>query len=64
MGMTDRAVGQLLGNNLDTMGKLAFAIGQLGQPLDQTSFDVFAQNTLGALINQFTSILKRLESSI
>lgn len=61
MGMTDRAVAQLLGNNLDTMGKLAFAIGQPGQPLDQASFDVFAQNTLGALINQSdTSILKRL----
>ena len=61
MGMTARAVQQLTQNNLDTMGKIAFAIGQPGHPLDMTEFTNFAQNTLGAMINQAdTAVLKRL----
>ena len=59
--MTDRAVNSLTTGNLDTMGKLAFAIGQPGHPLDAAEFGVFAQNTLGAMINQAdTAVLKRL----
>ena len=58
--MTDRAVNSLTTGNLDTMGKLAFAIGQPGHPLDAAEFGVFAQNTLGAMINQAdTAVLKR-----
>ena len=61
MGMTDRAIASLTQGNLDTMGKLAFAIGQPGHPLDATEFAAFAQNTLGAMINQAdTAVLKRL----
>lgn len=61
MQMSDRAKTQLLNNNLDTMGKLAFAVGQPGQPLDPGQFDAFAQNTLGAMITQGdAAILKRL----
>ena len=61
MGMTDRAVNSLTTGNLDTTGKLAFAIGQPGHPLDAAEFGVFAQNTLGAMINQAdTAVLKRL----
>ena len=61
MGMTDRAIASLTQGNLDTMGKLAFAIGQPGHPLDATEFATFAQNTLGAMINQAdTAVLKRL----
>ena len=59
--MTDRAIASLTQGNLDTMGKLAFAIGQPGHPLDATEFAAFAQNTLGAMINQAdTAVLKRL----
>ena len=61
MGMSDRAKRQLLTSNLDTLGKLAFSIGQPGQPLDQAAFDTYAANTLGAMYNAGdTSILKRL----
>ena len=60
-GMSGRALQQLLGSNLDTMGKLAFSVGQPGQRLNQAEFDTYAQNTLGAMINQSDSaILKRL----
>ena len=61
MGMTERAIGQLVTGNLDTMGKLAFSIGQPGHPLDANEFNNYAQNTLGAMINQAdTAVLKRL----
>ena len=61
MGMTDRAIASLTQGNLDTMGKLAFAIGQPGHPLDAAEFALFAQNTLGGMISQAdTAVLKRL----
>ena len=61
VGMTERATNHLAQNNLDTMGKLAFSIGQPGHPLDANEFAAFAQNTLGALHNQAdTAVLKRL----
>ena len=61
MGMSDRAILQLTQNNLDTMGKIAFAVGQPGHPLDNAEFLTFAQNTLGALISQADpAVLKRL----
>ena len=61
MGMTDRAFQNLVQNNLDTMGKIAFSVGQPGHPLDAAEFTAFAQNTLGAMINQAdTAVLKRL----
>ena len=61
MGMSERGVQQLVQNNLDTMGKIAFAVGQPGHPLDIGEFTAFAQNTLGALISQAdTAVLKRL----
>ena len=60
MGMTDRAFQNLVQNNLDTMGKIAFSVGQPGHPLDAAEFTAFAQNTLGAMINQAdTAVLKR-----
>ena len=37
--------------NLDTMGKIAFAVGQPGHPFDQNEFLNFAQNTRGAMIH-------------
>ena len=59
--MTDRAFQNLVQNNLDTMGKIAFSAGQPGHPLDAAEFTAFAQNTLGAMINQAdTAVLKRL----
>ena len=61
MGMTERAINHLVQGNVDTMGKVAFAVGQPGHPLDNNEFVQFAQNTLGALINQAdTAVLKRL----
>ena len=61
MGMSTRGIQQLLQGNLDTMGKIAFAVGQPGHPLDQGEFIQFAQNTLGAMISQAdTAVLKRL----
>ena len=61
MGMSQRALNQLVQNNLDTMGKLAFSIGQPGQPLDNNEFNDYARNTLGALMSQAdAAVLKRL----
>ena len=61
MGMSTRGIQQLLQGNLDTMGKIAFAVGQPGHPLDQGEFIQFAQNTLGAMISQADpAVLKRL----
>ena len=61
MGMSQRGIQQLMQGNLDTMGKIAFAVGQPGHPLDQNEFLNFAQNTLGAMISQAdTHVLKRL----
>ena len=34
MGMSQRGIQQLMQGNLDTMGKIAFAVGQPGHPLD------------------------------
>ena len=47
MGMSQRGVQQLIQGNLDTMGKIAFAVGQPGHPLDQNEFLNFAQNKPG-----------------
>ena len=59
--MSEGATTQLVQNNLDTMGKLAFSIGQPGQPLDNTDFENYARNTLGALMSQAdAAVLKRL----
>ena len=61
VGMSERATTQLVQNNLDTMGKLAFSIGQPGQPLDNAEFENYARNTLGALMSQAdAAVLKRL----
>ena len=61
MGMTERGLAQLVQGNVDTMGKVAFAVGQPGHPLDNNEFNNFAQNILGGLINQAdTAVLKRL----
>ena len=61
MGMSQRGIQQLMQGNLDTMGKIAFAVGQPGHPLDQNEFLNFAQNTRGAMISQAdTAVLKRL----
>jgi hypothetical protein len=49
MGMSERAIAQLTLNNLDTMGKLAFSIGQPGQPLDNTEFNTFCTEHIGCL---------------
>lgn len=59
--MSQRARVQLTQNNLDTMGKLAFSIGQPGQPLDNNEFENYARNTLGAMMSQAdAAVLKRL----
>ena len=61
MGMSQRAIVQPTQNNLDTMGKLAFSIGQPGQPLDSNEFENYARNTLGAMMSQAdAAVLKRL----
>ena len=61
MGMSERALHQLTQNNLDTLGKLAFSIGQPGQPLDNNEFENYARNTLGAMMSQAdAAVLKRL----
>ena len=61
MGISERALARLTGNNFDTLGKLAFSIGQPGQPIEQGAFDTYAQNVLGAMTSQAdTAILKRL----
>ena len=61
VGMSERATTQLVQNNLDTMGKLAFSIGQPGQPLDNAEFENYARNTLGALMSQAdAAVVKRL----
>ena len=61
MGMSQRAIDQLVAGNLTTLGKPAFSIGQPGQPLDANEFATYAQNVLGAMANQAdTAVLKRL----
>jgi len=60
MGMTDRAINHLVQGML-TMGKVAFSVGSRGIHWTIQSSIRFAQNTLGALINQAnTAVLKRL----
>ena len=61
MGMTPRAIQVLTGGNLNTLGKLAFSIGQPGQPLNTDEFDRYALNLFGAMMTQADgAILKRL----
>ena len=61
MGMSDRATQALTDGNLTTLGKLAFSIGQPGQPLVTDEFDRYARNLLGAMMSQAdAAILKRL----
>ena len=61
MGMTDGGVRIILRSGLTTYGKLAFAHGQPGVPLDETAFNAFALASLGAIANLGdTAVLKRL----
>ena len=59
--MTTRAADALIARGHDTLGKLAFSIGQPGVPLVEAEFAQFANNSLGAMANVAdTAILKRL----
>lgn len=61
LGMTDRGITSLTTQNMNTLGKLAFAVGQPGHPLVQEEFDRFTGNALGALANVAdAAVLKRL----
>ena len=61
MGMTDGGVRTILRSGLTTYGKLAFAHGQPGVPLDEAAFNAFALASLGAMANLGdTAVLKRL----
>lgn len=58
VGMSDRAITHLNDSNMNTLGKIAFAVGQPGQPLDPGEFNIFAQNTL--ISQADTAVLKRM----
>ena len=49
MGLTDGALQSLVRSGLSTLGRLAFAHGQPGTPIEAAAFHAFAQNLLGAL---------------
>ena len=51
VGLTDGALQSLIRNGLSTLGRLAFAHGQPGTPIDTAAFHTFAQNLLGALMS-------------
>ena len=61
VGLTDGALQSLIRNGLSTLGRLAFAHGQPGTPIDAAAFHTFAQNLLGALMSlPDEAALKRL----
>ena len=61
VGLTDGALQSLIRNGLSTLGRLAFAHGQPGTPIDAAAFHTFAQNLLGALMSLADeAALKRL----
>ena len=49
IGLSERGLASLIGNGMDTLGTLAFGIGQPGVPLADDAFNNFARNQLGAL---------------
>ena len=49
VGLTDGALQSLIRNGLSTLGRLAFAHGQPGTPIDAPAFHAFA--LLGALVS-------------
>ena len=51
LGLTNGALQSLVRNGLSTLGRLAFAHGQPGTPIDAAAFHTFAQNLLGALMS-------------
>lgn len=61
VGLSDGGRGALIRNGFSTLGRLAFAHGQPGTPIEANAFHVFAQNTLGALMSLADeAALKRL----
>ena len=61
VGLTNGALQSLVRNGLSTLGRLAFAHGQPGTPIDAAAFHTFAQNLLGALMSLADeAALKRL----
>ena len=47
IGMSSRALASLVANGYETIGMLAFAIGQPGVPLVEDAIQQFARNTFG-----------------
>ena len=61
VGLTNGALQSLVRSGLSTLGRLAFAHGQPGTPIDAAAFHTFAQNLLGALMSLADeAALKRL----
>ena len=61
IGFSERGLASLIGNGMDTLGTLAFGIGQPGVPLADDAFNNFARNQLGALASVADiATLKRL----
>ena len=61
VGLTVGGFQSLVRNGLSTLGRLAFAHGQPGTPIDAAAFHTFAQNLLGALMSLADeAALKRL----
>lgn len=51
VGLSDGARGALIRNGFSTLGRLAFAHGQPGTPIEANAFHTFGQNKLGALMS-------------
>ena len=47
-GLSARSIHQLRHNGYDTLGKLAFGVGQPGLTMVEAEFNTFSQNVLGA----------------
>ena len=61
VGLSDRAINALTANGFETLGTLAFGVGQPGVALVDSQFQTFARNCLGALATiAEISTLKRL----
>ena len=61
MGLSERGLNNLVTGGMDTLGTLAFGIGQPGVPVPEDAFNAFARNQLGALASVADmAILKRL----
>ncbi len=61
VGLSDRAINALTANGFETLGTLAFGVGQPGVALIDGEFQTFARNCLGALASiAEISTLKRL----